>query len=80
MHYTKATTAEPGTLFISQQGRIECGRDGHGGRYLNAAVAAGLVTAADGYTTPLDHWLPVSPEDVEAHQLACESCVTGRAA
>ena len=61
-------------LYISQQGVVACGKKGHGGFYLERLLENDerVGKKRDEYTTPLDHWLRVLPEQETV--ASCEFC------
>jgi len=63
-------------LWISQQGVVACGKNGHGGFYLERLVERDtkLGKASDEHLTPLDHWMRINPLEVERLGLSCETC------
>jgi hypothetical protein len=63
-------------LWIANTGEIACGKDGHGGFYLERLVEKDEKVGKHSkeFVTPLEHWMRVPDEDVERFKLTCHSC------
>lgn len=65
------------SLYINQQGVVSCGKNGHGGFYLERLVALDdrIGKWRDEYLTPLDHWVRFSTNADITRDIKCEECL-----
>ncbi|MCA1781851.1 MAG: hypothetical protein ABR616_10895 [Dermatophilaceae bacterium] len=57
-------------LYVNQNGRIVCAK--HGGGYLRSHVEHRPNDAV--FTTPLDAWTRVTPDEADEFDAHCEDC------